>query len=129
MFGTSRERSTAAGSPCGDACRRAAVRGPGRSEEVSPSYGIDVVPGWPYDGSLFEVWDIGPLHTEGGQTRGTPPPPQENVPNREGVDPHGPDASEQITGRLQISEFLKPDGVLIDVCGPHPCYLAGWTGP
>jgi hypothetical protein len=32
-------------------------------------------------------------------------------------------------GRRQISEFLKPDGVFIDVCGPDPCYLAGWTGP
>jgi hypothetical protein len=65
----------------------------------------------------------------GGQVKGTPPPPPENVPNREGVDPHGPDASEQVSGRLQVSEFLKPDGTFIDVCGTHPCYLDGWTGP
>jgi hypothetical protein len=51
------------------------------------------------------------------------------VPNREGIDPHGPDASEEPTGRLQVSEFLRPDGAFIDVCGPKPCYLAGWTGP
>jgi hypothetical protein len=102
---------------------------PGRSNEEIPFYGIPPVTSWPYAGSLFEVWDVGPLRTEGGQVKGTPPPPPENVPNREGVDPHGPDASEQPTGRLQISEFLKPDGGFVDVCGTQPCYLAGWTGP
>jgi hypothetical protein len=102
---------------------------PGRSNEQIPYYGVPAVAGWPFDGSLFEVWDVGPLRTEGGQVKGTPPPPPENVPNREGVDPHGPDASEEPAGRLQISEFLRPDGRFIDVCGPHPCYLAGWSGP
>jgi hypothetical protein len=103
---------------------------PGRSNEAIPFYGIPEVTSWPYDGSLFEVWDVGPLRTlPGGQVKGTPPPPIENVPNREGVDPHGPDASEQVTGRQQVSDFLRPDGVFNDVCGPKPCYLDGWTGP
>jgi hypothetical protein len=102
---------------------------PGRSTEEIPYYGIPPVSSWPYNGSLFEVWDVGPLRTEGGEVKGTPPPPSENVPNREGVDPHGPDASEQPTARTQISDFLQPDGSFIDVCGTHPCYLAGWTGP
>jgi hypothetical protein len=102
---------------------------PGRSNEEIPFYGIPPVTSWPYNGSLFEVWDVGPLRTVGGQVKGTPPPPPENVPNREGVDPHGPDASEQVTGRAQISEFLRPDGAFVDVCGPSPCYLDGWTGP
>jgi hypothetical protein len=102
---------------------------PGRSNEEIPFYGIPPVTSWPYNGSLFEVWDVGPLRTVGGQVKGTPPPPPENVPNREGVDPHGPDASEQVTGRAQISEFLQPDGAFVDVCGPSPCYLDGWTGP
>jgi hypothetical protein len=102
---------------------------PGRSNEEIPFYGIPPVTSWPYTGSLFEVWDVGPLRTVGGQTKGTPPPPPENVPNREGVDPHGPDASEQVTARTQISDFLQPNGVFNDVCGPAPCYLDGWTGP
>jgi hypothetical protein len=102
---------------------------PGRSNEEIPFYGIPPVASFPFGGSLFEVWDVGPLRTENGVVKGTPPPPIENVPNREGVDPHGPDASEEPTGRLQVSEFLKPDGAFIDVCGPSPCYLAGWTGP
>ena len=102
---------------------------PGRSNEERPFYGIEPVASWPHTGSLFAVWDVGPLRVEGGQTRGTTPPPPENVPNREGIDPHGPDASEQVTGRQQISDFLKPNGVFNDVCGLSPCYLAGWTGP
>jgi hypothetical protein len=102
---------------------------PGRSNEQIPFFGIPPVTSWPYNGSLFEVWDVGPLRTVGGQVKGTPPPPPENVPNREGVDPHGPDASEQPTARTQISEFLQPDGTFVDVCGPSPCYLDGWTGP
>ncbi|MGH2978762.1 MAG: hypothetical protein ACRDLQ_03890 [Solirubrobacterales bacterium] len=102
---------------------------PGRSNEEIPYYGVPAVSSWPFNGSLFEVWDVGPLRTEGGQVKGTTAPPVENVPNRAGVDPHGPDASEEPAGRLQISEFLRPDGAFIDVCGDHPCYLAGWTGP
>jgi hypothetical protein len=108
---------------------RTPVLDPNRSTEEIPYYGVPPVASWPYDGSLFEVWDVGPLRTVNGQVKGTPPPPAENVPNREGVDPHGPDASEQVIGRQQISEFLRPDGMFIDVCGPHPCYLDGWTGP
>ena len=62
--------------------------------------------------------------------KGTPPPPTGNVPNRQGVDPHGPDASEQVSARAQIGAFLQPDRLsrIIDVCGPRPCYLDGWTG-
>jgi hypothetical protein len=108
---------------------RTPILDPGRSPEVTPYYGVPRVQSWPFDGSLLEVWDVGPLRTVGGQVKGTPPPPTENVPNREGVDPHGPDASEQVTGRAQVSNFLRPGGQFYDVCGPQPCYLDGWTGP
>ena len=105
---------------------------PGRSNEVRPFYGIPSIESFPFGGSLFEVWDVGPLRTlPDGRVKGTNPPPPEEIPNREGVDPHGPDASEQPTGRAQVSNFLQPDGLsrIIDVCGASPCYLDGWTGP
>jgi hypothetical protein len=72
---------------------------------------------------------VGPLRTEDGEVKGTPPPPPHNVPNREGVDPHGPDATETVEGQRQISAFLKVGGRVIDTCGGHPCYLDGYTGP
>jgi hypothetical protein len=49
-------------------------------------------------------------------------------PNRKGVDPHGPDASETVEGQTQIGRFLA-DGAVFDTCGDHPCYLDGYTGP
>ena len=33
------------------------------------------------------------------------------------------------SARIQKSEFLKLGGRVMDVCGPHPCYADGWTGP
>jgi hypothetical protein len=104
---------------------------PGRSTADMPFFGIPRIQSFPFSGSLLEVWDVGPLRTESGAVKGTPPPPITNTPNRLGVDPHGPDASEQATARTQISEFLMPDALsrIIDVCGPSPCYLDGYTGP
>jgi hypothetical protein len=46
-----------------------------------------------------------------------------------GVDPHGPDWSEQPDGYLAIAAFLSPLGRLPAVCGTAPCYLDGWAGP
>ena len=75
-------------------------------------FGIEPLPDEPWDGSAIIIWDSG-----------TPTPPTGIEPPREpqyGVDPHEtprcmPEA------RLQKSEFLKPDGVVIDVCGGEPC--------
>jgi len=102
---------------------------PGRHADVNPYWGIPAIPSFPYSGSALVVWDIGPLRTENGEVAGTPPPPTTNTPPRDGIDPHGPDASEEVSGRLQRSEFLRRDGAVVDVCGHSPCYLAGWSGP
>src|SRR3954447_14335026 len=93
-------------------------------------FGIKPIGSFPAKGSELLVSDVGPLRTVDGKTKGTPPPPVGNVPNREGVDPHGPDASEQVWYRAQVGAFLRPDGQsrLIAVCDDHPCYLDGWDG-
>jgi hypothetical protein len=101
----------------------------GRSLDRRPLWGIKRIRHFPYHGSALTLWDVGPLRTENGEVKGTPPPPPHNVPNREGVDPHGPDASETVEGQRQISAFLKVGGKVIDTCGDHPCYLDGYTGP
>jgi hypothetical protein len=102
---------------------------PGRSLDVAPYYGIPRIQQFPYAGSGMIVADVGPLRTENGKTKGTPPPPPENKPNRQGVDPHGPDQSETVYGRQVISEFLRIGGVVINACGSKPCYIDGYTGP
>ena len=94
-------------------------------------FGIPTIPSFPAGGSLLGVWDVGPLRTlPDGRVKGTPRPPVGNLPNREGVDPHGPDASEQASARAQVSAFLRPEAesVILQACGSKPCYLDGWAG-
>jgi hypothetical protein len=101
---------------------------PGRDTDVDPIFGLPTINNFPYFGSAAVLWDIGPLRTEGGQQRGTPPPPRTNTAPSQGEDPHEYPRNEA-SGRTQKSEFMKVTGRLIDVCGTHPCYAGGWTGP
>jgi hypothetical protein len=108
---------------------RRPVLDPGRSLDRKPLWGIPRIRQFPHRGSAMTMWDVGPLRTVDGEVKGTPPPPPYDVPNREGVDPHGPDASETVEGQRQISAFLRIGGSVIDTCDGHPCYLDGYTGP
>ncbi|HZR83219.1 MAG TPA: hypothetical protein VFD92_19150 [Candidatus Binatia bacterium] len=88
--------------------RQPALR-PGRASAVEPYYGLEPVPSYPYPGSALIVWDFG-----------TPPPPVENLPPREGDDPHGK-AGDVPAVLALVSEYLKTGGGLVDVCGGEPC--------
>jgi hypothetical protein len=89
----------------------------GRSPFANPWWGLRRIPYYPYDGSAMVWWDSG-----------TPPPPLVNQPNREGADPHSHPRNEP-NARLQKSEFLKPSGGVVRVCGDGPCFASGYTGP
>jgi hypothetical protein len=103
---------------------------PGRHPAGANAYwGIPAIGAYPFAGNAMIVGEIGPLRTEGDREKGTTPPPVENIPNRAGVDPHGPDWSETPDGYLAIATFLSPLGYVPAVCGDHPCWLDGWTGP
>jgi hypothetical protein len=99
---------------------------PGRSTEVTPYYGIPAIASFPFNGSALVVWDTGPIRA--GGSLGTAPPPAENLPNRDGNDPHGAPRAEPLNW-AQKSAFLQANGSVIDVCDGHPCYAAGYTGP
>ena len=81
------------------------------------------------DGNGMFVWDIGPKRA--GGTLGTDPAPITNTAPDDsfGVDPHDTviDTSPESATRSRSSS--KPNGQIIDPCGPDPCYAAGWTGP
>ena len=102
---------------------------------------------WPDDDVLFGVPRITsyPVRRLGGdllrghrprasrseipaETIGVPPPPFENVPNREGEDPHGAPRGAPLAEKL-ISGFLQPYGAVTNVCGGEACHAGGWTGP
>ncbi|MDG2307495.1 MAG: hypothetical protein P8R42_23155 [Candidatus Binatia bacterium] len=83
----------------------------GRLQDLTPFWGIDPIPADPYSGSALVIWDSG-----------SPAPPLENVPPREGEDPHEhPRADEQ--ARVQKSEFLRTGGTVVNVCGDAPCMV------
>lgn len=82
--------------------------GDGRSTDVEPFWGIPRIESYPHDGSATVMWDSG-----------TPVPPIENVPPREGTDPHE-DPRRHLVAVEQIDHFLRT-GTVIDVCGGDPC--------
>ena len=87
---------------------------------------------YPFDGSAYTLWDIGPLRKttcpSGDSPCGTPPPPITNTPPSKGEDPHELPRRSPLA-RQQKSAFLEPGGAVIKVCGNKPCYAGAWTGP
>jgi hypothetical protein len=86
---------------------------PGRSNDVTPMWGIPPVPANPFNGSVLELWDFG-----------TPAPPIESFPPESpqyGSDPHG-SARNVAAVRDQVSQFLQVNGTFVDECGTDPCH-------
>ncbi len=81
-------------------------------------YGISPIPGYPFQGSAIEIWDSGPGRVA--------PPPLANVPP---IGPHDPHSDPRYTpaAQLQKSDFLQPNGAVVDVCGGAPCRSAVYT--
>ncbi len=90
----------------------AAPYAPGRTLAKVPAWGIPKIAAFPYPGSAIVFWDSGAGHNGVAPATDTPP--------REGEDPHE-DPRATKAARTQKSEFLKPGGVVVDVCGAAPC--------
>jgi hypothetical protein len=90
---------------------------PGRFPGADPLFDIPLIESYPYDGSAIVYFDSG-----------SPNAPKQNVPPREGADPHGHPRNDP-QARAQKSAFLQIDGKVIDVCGGGPCYANGYSGP
>ena len=107
------------------------VLDPGRWPDTDVLWNVPRIGSYPYGGSAIFYSDIGPVRpdpSDPGETIGVGPPPLTNVPNRVGEDPHG--APRGIPAGLQeVSDFLRIDGAVTNVCGPFPCYAGGYSGP
>jgi hypothetical protein len=104
---------------------------PGRWPDVDVLWNVPAIASYPYDGSAILYGDIGPVRANPSPppaTIGVPPPPLENVPNRQGEDPHGAPRGAPLA-MLAIAGFLAPNGTLANVCGADPCYAGGYAGP
>lgn len=83
----------------------------GRSPEQDVFWDVPAIEAFPFEGSAVVMWD------SGAET-----PPIENVPPREGEDPHS-DPRGEPKAIDQIVEFLRT-GTVIDVCQDTPCTAA-----
>lgn len=93
----------------GAGVRSPALAGGRSTAEQDPHWNIEPIDVFPHDGSAMVVWDFG-----------TPAPPTSNTPPRAGDDPHGK-AADVPEVLLMVSEFLKTDGAVVDVCNAEPC--------
>ncbi|MFI0453607.1 hypothetical protein [Actinomadura sp. 6N118] len=84
---------------------------PGRSNDVTPFWGIRAIPAFPYNGSALVMWDSG-----------TPAPPPGNIPPTPPNSPHDSTVRSELA-RAQAAHFLKSAGQVIDVCGGGPCVI------
>ncbi len=83
---------------------------PGRHMSGSKAFfALPSIPSLPFPGSAMVYWDSG-----------SPTAPTNNTPPRAGKDPHER-PRRQPAARVQKSEFLRANGVVIDVCGGAPC--------
>ncbi len=87
-----------------------------RARDRNLLYGIPTIRRYPFRGSAIVIWDSGPGRVQ--------PPPAANLAPTAGptnIDPHE-DVRNTPAARVQKSDFLRPDGAVVDVCGGKPCH-------
>ncbi len=94
---------------------------PDRARDRNLFYGIPAIHQYPFHGSAIEIWDSGPGRVQ--------EPPVGNVPpaaSPTNIDPHQ-DPRNTPAAQQQISDFLEPNGDVVDVCGGAPCHTSVFT--
>jgi hypothetical protein len=86
-------------------------------------YGIPTIKAFPFNGSAIDVWDGGPGYVS--------PPPLGNEPPLETKtgDRRDPHDTVRVTPAAitQKSDFLEPNGAVVNVCGGQPCRTSVYT--
>ncbi len=84
-------------------------------------YGLPTIKKFPFNGSAIEVWDSGPGHTQ--------PPPLGNIAPADTATNQDPHETVRNTplARQQKSDFLEPNGSVVNVCGGQPCRTSPYT--
>jgi len=91
-----------------------------RAQDRNLLYGVPTIAQYPFDGSAIVVWDSGSGHTQ--------PPPLADVPpvaSAANVDPHE-DPRLTPAAQQQASDFLQPNGAVVDACGGLPCLTSAY---
>jgi hypothetical protein len=96
-----------------------------RSQDANLLYGIPPLPSTPYSGSAITVWDLGSDQVSPPPVASVPGSPLDTPPN---ADPHNL-VSLTPAAQEQISDFMEPDGTVVDTCSGAPCHIIGATSP
>ncbi len=99
----------------------------GRTTDSRPFYGVPVISQYPHRGHALMVWDSGDIDPASGRGNPLPPTVNRGPDTSIGRDPHESPRN-TVAARLQKSEFMKTDGVVVDVCGDGPCLSDDYTG-
>jgi hypothetical protein len=92
-----------------------------RARDRELLFGIPAIRRYPFGGSAVVLWDSGPGRNQ--------PPPLANLPPVAApgrLDPHE-DPRYTPAAQLQISQFLRADGAVFDVCGGQPCHTSTYA--
>jgi hypothetical protein len=92
-----------------------------RGRDRNLFYGIPAIGHYPFKGSAIEIWDSGPGRVQ--------PPPVGNIPptaSATNIDPHQ-NPRDTPAAQQQISDFLEPNGAVVNVCGGAPCHSSVFT--
>jgi hypothetical protein len=92
-----------------------------RSRDRNLFFGIPAIGRYPFGGSAIVIWDSGPGRVQ--------PPPFANLAPVDSATNHDPheDVRNTKAARAQKSDFLQPNGKVIDVCGGKPCHTDVYT--
>jgi hypothetical protein len=99
---------------------------PGRSEDVTPVWGVPRIQSYPFPGSAIVYFDTGP-YDAATNPRGTARPPTTNTPPAVGNDPHEAPRNTKC-GRVMKSDFLRPAGMVTNPCLSAPYYAFDYKG-
>ena len=92
-----------------------------RTQDLQLFYGLPSIKRFPFNGSAVEIWDSGPGRVQ--------PPPVANlapVASSDNIDPHE-DVRNTPAAQVQMSDFWRPHGKVVDVCGGAPCHTSVFT--
>ncbi len=92
-----------------------------RARDKNLFWGIPTIGHYPFSGSAVEIWDSGPGRVQPPPFADTPP-----VKGPNNIDPHE-DPRDTPLARQQKSDFLEPNGQVVDVCGGSPCHSYDYT--
>jgi hypothetical protein len=91
-----------------------------RGRDRNLFYGLPAIKKFPFNGSAIEIWDSGPGHTQPPPLGNVAPPETNNPPF---LDPHE-DPRKTPLAQEQMSDFLEPNGPIVNVCGGKPCHTS-----